>query len=229
VTGARRDAGAAAHGIELRGVQVRYPGAPAPVLHGLDLAVPAGTSLALMGPSGSGKSTALAVAGLLLAPTAGEVRIGGAVRTTRDAARVLRGEVAWVLQSVNLLPRRTALDNVLLPALAAGGTRETARAEALALLARVGIDLPGQIARTLSGGQAQRVGVARALICRPAVLIADEPTANLDVATGRSMARALLHAAEGTTVLLATHDPEIAAMADRVVHLDAAEVRGVAS
>jgi ABC-type lipoprotein export system ATPase subunit len=215
--------------LELIGVRVVYPGADRAVLEDLDLSVPTGTSVALMGPSGSGKSTALAVAGLLLAPTAGEVRIDGRRRTVRDAPELLRGELAWVLQSVNLLPRRTAVDNVLLPTLAAGGRRGAARARAVELLAAVGIDEPDQVARTLSGGQAQRVGVARALVSRPTVLVADEPTANLDIATGREVAHALLHAAEGTTVLLATHDPEIARMTDRVVHLDRSEAPRVAS
>jgi ABC-type lipoprotein export system ATPase subunit len=201
-------------------VGLTYPGTARPVLVDLDLTVPTGTSLAIMGPSGTGKSTALAIAGLLLAPTAGEVLICGRRRTVRDAPTVLRDELAWVLQSVNLLPRRTAVDNVLLPALAAGRRRAHAQARAVELLDRVGIGDPGQVARTLSGGQAQRVGVARALMSEPSVLVADEPTANLDAATGRDVARTLLHAAEGTTVLLATHDPQIAAMADTVVHLE---------
>lgn len=214
--------------LELIGVGVTYPGTTRPVLVDLDLHVPAGTSLAVMGPSGTGKSTALAVAGLLLAPTTGEVRINGRSRTVRDAAEVLRGEVAWVLQSVNLLPRRTAVDNVLLPVLAAGGRRSAARDEAVELLHRVGVEDPDQIARTLSGGQAQRVGVARALAGHPGVIVADEPTANLDAATGRDVARALLRAAAGTTVLLATHDPAVAALADRVIVLEPPEVARVA-
>ncbi|NHT18049.1 ATP-binding cassette domain-containing protein [Cellulomonas sp. IC4_254] len=216
--------------LQLTGVGVTYPGTTRPVLVDFDLLVPTGTSLALMGPSGTGKSTALAVAGLLLAPTTGEVRINGRSRTVRDGAEVLRREVAWVLQTVNLLPRRTAVDNVLLPVLAAGGTREDARGEAVALLRRVGVQDPEQVARTLSGGQAQRVGVARALAARPSVIVADEPTANLDAATGRDVARALLTAAAGTTVLLATHDRAVAAMADVVVELEPPEqVRRVAS
>ncbi|QZN87661.1 ATP-binding cassette domain-containing protein [Cellulomonas sp. C5510] len=183
-----------------------------------------------MGPSGTGKSTALAVAGLLLAPSTGEVRINGRTRTVRDAPEVLRREVAWVLQTVNLLPRRTAVDNVVLPALAAGRRRADAYGEAVALLHRVGVEDPGQVARTLSGGQAQRVGVARALAARPSVIVADEPTANLDAATGRDVARALLDAAAGTTVLLATHDRAVAAMADAVVELEPPEeARRVAS
>ena len=205
--------------LELTGISVRYRGAVRPVLSDWDLRVPAGESVALIGPSGAGKSTALAVAGLLLAPDAGQVRIAGQVRTTRDAALVLGQEVGWVLQSVNLLPARSAVDNVMLPALVSGGTRSRAWPRAVDLLASVGITEPEQRARTLSGGQAQRVGVARALMAAPAVLIADEPTANLDLVTGREIARALLRAAEGTTVLLATHDPEVAAMADRVVEL----------
>lgn len=216
--------------VELSKVGVTYPGSTRPVLVDLDLVVPTGTSLALMGPSGTGKSTALAVAGLLLAPTTGEVRINGRLRTVRDATEVLRREVAWVLQSVNLLPRRTAVDNVLLPVLAAGGRRDEAYDDAVALLHRVGVEDPAQVARTLSGGQAQRVGVARALAARPSVIVADEPTANLDAATGREVARALLSAAAGTTVLLATHDRAVAALADAVLELEIPEqARRVAS
>src|SRR5690625_649438 len=147
--------------LELTGISVRYRGGVRPVLSDWDLRVPAGESVALIGPSGAGKSTALAVAGLLLAPDAGQVRIAGQVRTTRDAALVLGQEVGWVLQSVNLLPARSAVDNVMLPALVSGGTRSRAWPRAVDLLASVGITEPEQRARTLSGGQAQRVGVAR--------------------------------------------------------------------
>lgn len=206
--------------LELKGVRVHYPGAAHAVLDGFDLDVPTGTSLALMGPSGAGKSTALAVAGLLMRPDAGDVWIADRRRDVKDASAVLTREVAWILQTVSLLPRRTALDNVVLPALAAGADREDVEARAAELLDAVGITTPHQLARTLSGGQAQRVGVARALMNDPAVLIADEPTANLDLATGREVARVILRAAAGTTVLLATHDPEVAAMADRVLTLE---------
>ncbi|ROS31107.1 ABC transporter ATP-binding protein [Cellulomonas sp. PhB150] len=206
--------------LALTDVSLTYPGTARAVLTNLNLFVPTGTSLALMGPSGTGKSTALAIAGLLLAPTSGEVTIDGQTRTVRDAPTMLRGEIAWVLQSVNLLPRRTALDNVLLPALAAGGSRDDLHDDAVEVLLRVGIESPDQVARTLSGGQAQRVGVARALMSRPAVIIADEPTANLDIATGRGVARALLQAATETTVLLATHDEHVAEMADAILRLE---------
>jgi len=215
--------------VELRGITVRYPGASTSILDDLDLVVPSGTSLAVMGPSGAGKSTALAVAGLLMAPTSGDVWINGRRREVSEATRVLRDEVAWVLQTVSLLPRRSALDNVLLPSLARGRRRAEVEARALELLAMVGIKDPHQLARTLSGGQAQRVGVARALIGEPTVLIADEPTANLDLATGREIAELILRAFAGTTVLLATHDPRVAALADRTRELAPAGRGRVAS
>lgn len=215
--------------VELKDVTVQYRGSSVPVLERLDLLVPTGTSLALMGPSGAGKSTALSVAGLLMAPTSGEVWIGGRKREVRDAAEVLGTEVAWALQTVSLLPRRSVIDNVTLSELARGARRAQVEARARELLALVGIDDVHQVARTLSGGQAQRVGIARALLAEPAVLIADEPTANLDLATGREIARTLLRAFDGVTVLLATHDPEVAQMADRVVHLEPAGSRRVAA
>lgn len=206
--------------LTLRGITVTYRGSALPTVLDLDLDVPAGTSLALMGPSGAGKSTVLAVAGLLLEPDRGEVLVAETPRTVRDAPTVLGDELGWVLQTVNLLPRRTALDNVTLPALARGRRRAASEDRARELLDAVGITAHDQVARTLSGGQAQRVGVARALMTSPAVIVADEPTANLDLATARSVARTLFEATAGTTVLLATHDPAIAEMADRVVHLE---------
>src|SRR5690606_13785016 len=172
-----------------------------------------------MGPSGAGKSTALAVAGLLRRPDAGEVLINDRLRTVTDAPRLLGGEIAWVLQSVNLLPRRSALDNVVLPAVARGSRRRDVEQRAVELLADVGISDADQPARTLSGGQAQRVGVARALLGVPSVLIADEPTANLDLTTGREIAELILDLADTATVLIATHDPRVAAMADRTVEV----------
>lgn len=206
--------------IELRSITFTYPGAKTPTLLDLDLHVPAGTSLAVMGPSGAGKSTVLAIAGLLLAPQAGTILIGGTPRTVRDAPMILGQEIGWVLQTVSLLPRRTALDNVTLPALARGRRRASCQDRARDLLDRVGITTHDQVARTLSGGQAQRVGVARALMTSPTVIVADEPTANLDLATAREVARTLFDATTGTTVLLATHDPAIAKMADQVIHLE---------
>lgn len=205
--------------VELRNVTVHYPGAASPVLEGYNLHVPTRTSTALMGPSGAGKSTALAVAGLLRRPDAGEVLINDRLRTVTEAPRLLGGEIAWVLQSVNLLPRRSALDNVVLPAVARGSRRRDVEQRAVELLADVGISDADQPARTLSGGQAQRVGVARALLGVPSVLIADEPTANLDLTTGREIAELILDLADTATVLIATHDPRVAAMADRTVEV----------
>lgn len=212
--------------LELRSITVHYAGAAGPVLDGYDLHVPTRTSTALMGPSGAGKSTVLAVAGLLRRPDAGEVLINDQLRTLADAPALLGREIAWVLQSVNLLPRRSALDNVVLPAVARGSRRREVEERAIELLADVGITDPHQPARTLSGGQAQRVGVARALLGAPSLLIADEPTANLDLTTGREIAELILDLAHTATVLIATHDPQVAAMATRLVEIGESAAAG---
>src|SRR5699024_5773388 len=167
--------------LELTGISVRYRGAVRPVLSDWDLRGPAGGSAALFGPCGAGRPAALGVAGVLLAPDAGQVRRAGQVRTTGDAALVLGPEVGWVLPRVNLLPARAAVDTVMLPALVSGGTRSRARPRAVDLLASVGITEPEQRAHTLYGGQAQHVGVARSLMAAPAVMISDVPTTKLDM------------------------------------------------
>ena len=145
------------------------------------------------------------------------LEIDGVACSVQDRHRL---RIAWILQSVNLLPRRSALDNVALPALAAGSTSGTADATATELLVSVGLDPSDQRdARTLSGGEAQRVALARALISRPSLLLADEPTANLDARTADVVAEALFATAGHTAVLLATHDERIGAMADRIVRI----------
>jgi ABC-type lipoprotein export system ATPase subunit len=208
--------------LELTGVSFRYPGVSRDVFTDVNLTVARGESVAVVAPSGRGKSTLLGVAGLLLEPREGSVRIDGQVRRLRDAPSLLGGDIAWVLQSANLLPRRTVLDNTALPSLAAGQTRRSAMARASALLAEVGIDPEDdRQARTLSGGEAQRVGVARALMSDPAVLLVDEPTANLDAVTAAVVSQALFHAASGRVALvIATHDDAVARGADRVFRLD---------
>ncbi len=205
--------------LELRAVRFRYPGGDRDILADVDLVVARGESVAVMGPSGRGKSTLLGVAGLFLTPQAGEVVIDGTARTVRDAPELLGTTVAWVLQTVNLLPRRSVLDNVALPLLADGADRASATARAREMLATVELDDGDQQARTLSGGQAQRAGVARALMAAPAVLLADEPTANLDAPTAALVARALFRACADVALVVTTHDEAIAAYADRVVRI----------
>lgn len=203
--------------LELSGVTFAYPRAERPVVVGCDLTVERGESVALVGPSGVGKSTLLALAGLLLQPQAGTVRIDGNVRTTRDLSRSA-DDVSWILQSVNLLPRRSVADNVALPGIVSGLRREDAHARAAQLLERVGLaGLDDRDARTLSGGQAQRVGIARALMPSPCVLLADEPTANLDPETALAVGSSLMAATSNTALLIATHDPQIAGLCDRVL------------
>ena len=203
--------------LRLVDVAFRYAGADRAVLDGVNLTVASGESVALMGASGRGKTTLLNVAGLLAAPTTGRVEIDGVACSVQDRHRL---RIAWILQSVNLLPRRSALDNVALPALAAGSTSGAAWATSSELLVSVGLDPSDQRdARTLSGGEAQRVALARALISRPSLLLADEPTANLDARTADVVAEALFATAGHTAVLLATHDERIGAMADRIVRI----------
>ncbi|MBE7702279.1 ATP-binding cassette domain-containing protein [Oerskovia sp. Sa1BUA8] len=208
--------------LALDAITFKYRGTTRPILAEISLEVPSGTSVALMAPSGAGKSTLLSIAGLLLAPDSGSVAINGTRRSVRDGPVLLGKEVGWILQSVNLLARRSALDNVALPRLARGARRRNELSHAEELLGAVGLhgDLQ-RPARKYSGGEAQRIGVARALMSSPAVLIADEPTANLDLATARDVARALFGAArERTALLIATHDEAIASMADRVITLE---------
>lgn len=206
--------------LTLSHITFRYPGMDSDVLDDVSLEVGRGESVALMGPSGRGKSTLLSVAGLLLKPQRGTVLIDGRPRTVSDAPALLGSTIAWVLQTVSLLPRRTVLDNVALPLLAKGAERAGAYVKGAAKLADVGLEGYGdRQARTLSGGEAQRVGVARALVTNPSILLADEPTANLDQRTARIVGDALFRSAQGTSLLVTTHDEEIAQLADRIVYL----------
>lgn len=207
--------------IELRDVSLTYPGVDRPVLDDVTLVVSPGESVAVMAPSGEGKSTLMAVAGLLLTPTRGEVRVCGVVRSVKEASVLLGPVIGWILQSVNLLPRRTVLDNVLLPARMRGLCHPAMVERAGELLHQVGLaGLESRMARTLSGGEAQRVGVARSLLLEPAVLLADEPTANLDGVTGQAIVDSLLAARGRTAVLMTTHDTRVARLTSRTLRLD---------
>ncbi|MBI3300288.1 MAG: ABC transporter ATP-binding protein [Elusimicrobia bacterium] len=193
-------------------------------LDGVSFTVPEGQFAAIMGPSGCGKSTLLNVLGLMDQPTSGSYKLDAtAVQGLSDAERthLRRDKLGFVFQSFNLLPRMTALQNVCLPMGYAGLSRKDRLERAHGLLARVG--LKGKELRTpleLSGGERQRVGIARSLANRPRLLLADEPTGNLDSKTSVEIMALFreLHA-EGMTLLLVTHDPGIAAQADRILRV----------
>jgi putative ABC transport system ATP-binding protein len=193
-------------------------------LDGVDLTVPAGEFLALVGPSGSGKSTLMAILGCLDLPTAGTYTLDGRQvqgLSGGELARIRNEKVGFVFQSYNLLPKASIVRNVELPMLYAGVGRKERRERALALLEKVGIaDKADKLPATLSGGQKQRVAVARALANEPALLLADEPTGALDSKTGAEVLDLFreLHQ-QGNTLLLVTHDPSIAALAERRVEI----------
>ena len=193
-------------------------------LRGVDLEIRRNEYLAIMGPSGSGKSTMMNLIGCLDTPTGGEYWLNGqeVSRMSDDAlARVRNQEIGFVFQTFNLLPRATALQNVELPLVYAGVSSRERRAMAADALERVGLaDRKGHKPNELSGGQRQRVAIARALVNRPSILLADEPTGNLDSATSEEIMRVFgtLHA-QGQTVIMVTHEADIAAHAARVVLL----------
>ncbi|MBF1166074.1 ABC transporter ATP-binding protein [Dechloromonas agitata] len=193
-----------------------------PALKGVDLEVRPGEFIAIMGPSGSGKSTFMNLLGCLDTPTVGDYFLAGknVAQMDRDALALLRNRtLGFVFQGFNLLPRMSLQDNVALPLVYAGVDRETRRERARALLAKVGL---GQYAESLpnriSGGQQQRVAIARALVNRPRLILADEPTGNLDSHTSEEIMR-LFEALndEGITIVLVTHEPDIAAHCKRQV------------
>lgn len=201
-------------------------------LDGTTIEIARGEMVAIMGPSGSGKSTLLHLLGALETPSSGEIRLGGARYDGLDDAgltRVRRDRIGFVFQFFNLLPALTAEENVLLPALIAGDREDATAARARGLLERVGLGhrtthLPGE----LSGGEQQRVSIARALLREPELVLADEPTGNLD---SRSSAEVLallreLNEAEEQTVVMVTHDPAVAAIAGRVIFLRDGRVAG---
>jgi len=194
-------------------------------LRGVDLDVAEGAYLAIVGPSGSGKSTLMNVIGCLDTPSAGTYHLGGElVSNMRDdaLAAVRNRQIGFVFQTFNLLPRQSALDNVALPLLYAGLGRRERRLRAQEALARVDLaERAGHKPSELSGGQRQRVAIARALVNRPSILLADEPTGNLDQKVGREIIDLfeLLNADEGVTLVMVTHDRELAALARRQVEI----------
>ncbi len=211
--------------IELAGISKVYGQGQAAVyaLRGVDLVIEAGDFVAIMGPSGSGKSTAMNILGCLDTPSAGTYRFQGVhvERLSRDQRALLRRRyLGFVFQGFNLLARTSAQENVELPLLYRGESAAARRREARAALASVG--LSGWEKHTpaeLSGGQQQRVAIARALVTQPAVLLADEPTGNLDTERSREIMELLraLQASRDLTILMVTHEADMAAYARRIV------------
>ncbi|WP_065328887.1 ABC transporter ATP-binding protein [Tritonibacter mobilis] len=201
------------------------------VLRGADLTLRAGEVVALVAPSGTGKSTLLQIAGLLDVADAGTVQIGGQDMTgagERKRTRVRRQDVGFVYQFHHLLPEFTALENIVLPQLANGVSQRAAEARGAELLALVGLkDRAAHRPAALSGGEQQRVAFCRALANSPRILLADEPTGNLDPATSDQVFEVLMRLVSetGLSALIATHNLELASRMDRVLHLEEGVLR----
>jgi putative ABC transport system ATP-binding protein len=211
--------------IEIRGLRKTYAldGVEIQALRGIDLTVEEGELLAIMGPSGSGKSTLMNILGCLDLADAGSYRLRGrdVTRMSRDQLAHLRNrEIGFVFQSFNLLPRTSALENVETPLIYAGVARRERRERAREALEGLGLgDRLHHLPSQLSGGQQQRVAIARALVTRPSLLLADEPTGNVDTATSDEILGVLsaLNREQGLTIVLITHEHDVAARARRVL------------
>jgi|TARA_R110000850_G_scaffold80862_1_gene173621 putative ABC transport system ATP-binding protein len=194
------------------------------VLKGIDLDIEKGEYVALMGPSGSGKSTLMNLLGCLDTPTSGEYELNGvnvSTMTDDELAEIRNKEIGFIFQTFNLLPRTTALDNVALPMIYAGATKAERTQRATEVLHDVGLaDRMDHKPNELSGGQRQRVAVGRALVNNPSMILADEPTGNLDSKTSEEIMNLIdaIHQ-KGNTVILVTHEEDIAQRAKRVIRL----------
>jgi putative ABC transport system ATP-binding protein len=213
--------------ITISGITKHYQtpgGVDVPVLHGIDLSIRRGEFVAIMGQSGSGKSTLMNILGCLDTPTTGNYELTGRnVSKLRDRqlAEVRNQTIGFVFQGFNLLKRMTALDNVALPLAYAGIGKREARQRARAKLEQTGLaELAHRLPNQLSGGQQQRVAIARALVMAPSLVLADEPTGNLDSTSGDTVMRMLSELHEsGSTICLATHNPRYIALASRHIYL----------
>lgn len=212
--------------IKIRGIVRDFPLGQeiVKVLKGIDLDIERGEYVALMGPSGSGKSTLMNILGCLDTPTAGTYELNGqdvSSMSDDELAEIRNKEIGFVFQTFNLLPRTTALDNVALPMIYAGASKKARVARAEEVLTDVGLaDRMDHRPNQLSGGQRQRVAVGRALVNKPSIILADEPTGNLDSKTSDEIMKLIdqIHAS-GNTVILVTHEEEIAERAHRVIRL----------
>ena len=227
--------------ISLRGVNRRYRMGAEDIdaLGNVDLTVERGGYVAIMGPSGSGKSTLMNIIGCLDTPTGGTYWLNGrsvSALNEKQLARIRNTEIGFVFQTFNLLPRMTALANVEVPLIYSGVRRKVREARAKDALGRVGLgDRMSHRPSEMSGGQRQRVAVARALVTNPSILLADEPTGNLDSRTGEEIMALFdrLHAT-GNTLIVVTHEPHIAKHARNIIHLSDGDIvrdeqRGVQS
>ncbi|MCE5181038.1 MAG: ABC transporter ATP-binding protein [Betaproteobacteria bacterium] len=212
--------------IRVEGLHKQYEvngGCAVPVLHDVNLSIAAGEFVAIMGPSGSGKSTFMNILGCLDTPTSGHYFLNGrdvALLDPDELAQLRNNLIGFVFQGFNLLKRVTAQDNVALPLLYSGQSQSARRQRAIEMLRQTGLEkfalsLPNQ----MSGGQQQRVAIARALINRPPLILADEPTGNLDTHTSQEIMEIFtrLNHEQGMTVILVTHEPDIARYAQRLV------------
>jgi putative ABC transport system ATP-binding protein len=218
--------------IELRDVHRTYGEGHAAVhaLRGVNLSVPPGQFVAVTGPSGSGKSTLLHMVGALDWPSRGEVVLDGRSVSSLDdddLTRLRRDRIGFIFQFFNLLPTLTAAENVCLPALLAGTPLAVVAPKATALLTRFGLgERQSHKPAQLSGGEQQRVAIARALVTQPPIILADEPTGNLDSRSGAEVLNLLRAACDErqVAIVMVTHDPQAAARADRQVHLRDGEI-----
>jgi putative ABC transport system ATP-binding protein len=215
------------HIIEMQGVHKSYAleGVTVHALRGVDLTVAQGEFLAIMGPSGSGKSTLMHIIGCLDVPDHGTYLLNGQDATKMDAdtlAALRNRKIGFVFQNFNLLARTSALENVETPLIYSGVHKADRRTRAVELLQRVGLgERIGHMPNQLSGGQQQRVAIARALVTHPSLLLADEPTGNMDTHTSAEILALLeqLHRDEGLTIVLITHEADVAARAQRILTL----------
>jgi len=203
-----------------------------PALRGVSFVVDKGEFTVVMGPSGSGKTTLLNLIGAIDKPTSGRVFIDGKDITTLgegELTKLRRHKIGFIFQFYNLIPALTAVENVELPMLTAGMPRKEASKKALQLLEMVGLkERAEHLPDELSGGEQQRVAIARALANKPSVILADEPTGDLDTKTGMEVVRVLYDVAkeQNATVIVVTHDPIIAEKADRLIHMRDGQITG---